>query len=118
MGRKIKIDTHGSITSELEIFGVILSMSSNSLYKVVNSYLVEIIVICLWGGYKKWYVLILWSSMFQFGIQYFRNSIILKLNKNCILKPPRKFTSEKCIKRHCSSEDKEAHVESTTIYLK
>lgn len=56
--------------------------------------------------------------MFQFGIQYFRNSIILKLNKNCILKPPRKFTSEKCIKRHCSSEDKEAHVESTTIYLK
>lgn len=34
MGRKIKTDliyTHENITSELEIFGVILSMSSNSL---------------------------------------------------------------------------------------
>lgn len=54
--RKIKIDliyTHENITSELDIFGVLLSMSSNSLYKVVSSYLVEIIVICRWGGCKK-----------------------------------------------------------------
>lgn len=47
------IYTNENIISELEVFGVILSMSSNSLYKVVSSYLVEIMVICLRGGYKN-----------------------------------------------------------------
>lgn len=44
---------YDNITSQLEVFDVIINMSSNSLYKVVNSYLVAIIIIHLWAGYKK-----------------------------------------------------------------
>ena len=65
--RKIKIDltcTHENIDSELEVFGVIQRMSLNSLYKVVSRCLIEIMVMCFWGGYKKWYILISWNSMF------------------------------------------------------
>lgn len=59
-------------------------MSSNSLYKVVNSYLVAIIIIHLWAGYKK----MMYSIIIEFHVlpwgKIFRNGIMLKLNKNRI----------------------------------